>query len=232
MVTTRIHPSLTAKFIQSPETGMGYQILEASLKPDLPSYVLIVNAELAIERKEHRIFLAEALAEAVAVMAEGRILKALCETPEKVDFRVLSRSEALAKGLIEMRAGKAEEGPAIEASPQMSAAAEKFLRYSAFANDRRINFSDGSVKPGTYTTTYDDGTAYIKTGMDAVRRYALPNPAPAVNKFELKPPTQIQVRRGTVSPAYGQPGGGKEVIFDNGAPANTFQLRSTIPPLP
>jgi hypothetical protein len=69
-----------------------------------------------------------------------------------------------------------------------------------------------------------------ETGMDAVRRYALPNPDPAVHRFFLKPLAAIPVRRGTVQPAYGRPGGGAEVIFEEGAPAGTKYEQDEIPP--
>lgn len=69
-----------------------------------------------------------------------------------------------------------------------------------------------------------------RTGKDAVRRYALPNPDPAVYRYYLEPPTIIDVRRGTVQPAFGQPGGGAEVIFENGAPSGTKRAQDRIPP--
>ena len=228
MVITRIHPSLTERLTDSPETGMGYQILDVSLKPNLSGYVLVQNAEVAIEAKEHKGFKA-LMTKVLEMGVEGKLMKALSETPDKVNFRILSLAQAVSSGLIDRKSEETKEGPASEAIPQMSVPPERFLRYSAFENDRRIN-SDGSVKPGTYTTTYSDGTTHVSTGMDAVRRYALPNPLPAVNKFELQPPGPIKVRRGRVAPAYGQPGGGKEVIFDNGASAGTLKSKSKIPP--
>ena len=71
---------------------------------------------------------------------------------------------------------------------------------------------------------------YVKSGMDAVRRYALARPEPAVHRYYLEPRRLISIRRGTVQPAFGQPGGGVEAIFERGAPAGTKRKQDEIPP--
>ncbi|MBI4479107.1 MAG: hypothetical protein HY651_03700 [Acidobacteria bacterium] len=218
MTTIGIHPSLIAKLVEAPETGMGYQVLQVQLESEVPRHVLVLNAEMA----EEMVTEVTPLEKVIARQAQERILKALQYTLEKIHFHVLTRLEAVANNLVEKHAKRDGEGPASQADPELSEQGEQFLRYSAFRNDRRIN-SDGSVKPGTYVTTHADGMTHVKTGMDAVRRYALPKPKPAIYRFALDPPTRIQVRRGIVAPAYGQPGGGVEVKFDNGAPSGTFR---------
>lgn len=218
MTTIGIHISLIEKLIDSPETGMGYQVLRVELEREIPRYVLVLNAEIAKEMLTE----VTPLERVIEKQAQERVFKALQYTPERIHFRILSRSEAVSKGLGENRAERAGEQPACDANPELSNADERFLRYSAFQNDRRMN-PDRSVKPGTYVTTRTDGMTHVKTGMDAVRRYALPNPKPAIYRFDLDPPTRIVIRRGTVEPAHGQPGGGVEVIFDSGAPAGTFR---------
>jgi hypothetical protein len=150
------------------------------------------------------------------------------------DLRVLSQSKLRGLGFfgagpLERRALAQEDGgPADEAAPEQSEGSEQFLRFSAFVDDLRIR-ADGSVVPGTYATTRDDGIR-VKSGSEAVARYALPNPDPAVHRFHLGPPHPVEIRRGTVQPAYGHTGGGAEVIFDVGAPARTCLHRDQIPP--
>jgi hypothetical protein len=87
----------------------------------------------------------------------------------------------------------------------------------------------GGLVPGTYATTEEDAK-HVKTGRDAVKRYALPNPAPAVHVFTIAPPVKTKLKRGVAQPAYGQPGGGVEVIFVNGSPDNTVTGPAQIPP--
>jgi hypothetical protein len=108
-------------------------------------------------------------------------------------------------------------------------AEEKFKRFSAYANDRRVTAS-GALVPGTYATTEQDAAKHVKTGRDAVKRYALPNPAPAVHVFTIEPPLRTRLQRGVAQPAYGQPGGGVEVIFVNGSPDKTVTGPAQIPP--
>src|SRR4051794_38139808 len=91
-------------------------------------------------------------------------------------------------------------------------AGEVFKRHCAYANDRRVTDKKG-LTPGTFATTKEDTDAFVKTGTDAVKRYALENKKPASNVFMIDPPEKTSLQRGIVAPAYGEPGGGVEVIF-------------------
>ena len=88
---------------------------------------------------------------------------------------------------------------------------EQFVRYSAFASDRRIN-PDGSVIPGTYVTTENDAS-HVPSGLAPVGRYALPNPAPARHRFVLSPQPGTRMRCGAAAPKCNQAGGDVEVLF-------------------
>ena len=103
-----------------------------------------------------------------------------------------------------------------EAPVERTKSGEVFKRFSAYENDRRVT-ANGGLLPGTYATTEEDAKN-VKTGKEAVARYALPNPKPAVYVFTVKPPKDTDLQRGTVQPAYDQPGGGVEVIFTSGSP--------------
>lgn len=107
--------------------------------------------------------------------------------------------------------------PATDAEISISVLGEIFKRFSAYANDRRITAKMG-VLAGTFATTKEDADANIRTGTDAVSRYALENKQPASNVFTITPPGGTQLKRGTAQPAYGEVGGGAEVIFVNASP--------------
>jgi hypothetical protein len=204
---------------------MGYQFVEVKVKDrDLRREVLVFNGEFAAE-SGGRIIVREGMQE----VQKRRLQLALQVPDDGVSLRVLTRTEAVTKGLLESSGYRAKGATASDGAIELSRYEEPFLRFSAFADDLRI-LPDGSVRPGTYVTTHDDGTTFVKTGMDAVRRYALPNPDPAVHRFHLRPPEPIPVRRGTVQPANNQPGGGAEVIFEKGAPAGTRYKQDKIPP--
>jgi hypothetical protein len=85
-----------------------------------------------------------------------------------------------------------------------------FYRYISSPTDLR--FVAGNLLPGTYlTTTLEHLEA--TSGFAAVGRFALPLPIPASNVIQyMLPPTTI-LDVGTVSPLFGQAGGGVEVCI-------------------
>lgn len=218
-----LHESWTKALAQQPETGMGFQVLLLRGTYQLTEYAIVLNGSYVPDS----VVGFRAVGEDTPMVAEAEMRSALREPAGTVHFRVLSRPEAVKAGLLARSA--IADRPASEAPVGDSDMGERFLRFSAFPNDVRI-VADGSVIPGTYVTTFEDGMNHVTTGRDAVRRYALPNPDPAVHRYHLMPPRMIPVRRGVVQPAFGQPGGGAEVIFEKGAPAGTRQLQDQIPP--
>jgi hypothetical protein len=121
------------------------------------------------------------------------------------------------------KAAAAEDAPVT-----LTTAGEVFKRFSAYANDRRVTKGMG-LTAGTFATTKEDADANVKTGTEAVARYALPNPKPASNVFTINPAQDTDLKRGTTQPANNQPGGGVEVIFVNGLPDRTVTGPTTIP---
>lgn len=113
--------------------------------------------------------------------------------------------------------------PAKDATPEKTKEKEVFKRFTATDNDPRIT-SDGRLLPGTYATTEEDAKN-APTGKAAVARYALPNPKPASNKWTIKPRKDTVIQYGIVEPAFGQPGGGVEVIFRDGTDPGTVEAR-------
>jgi hypothetical protein len=119
-------------------------------------------------------------------------------------------------------------GPAKDAPVTLTIESEVFKRFSAFKDDRRVTAGKG-LTAGTFATTKEDADVHIKTGTDAVKRYALENKTPASNVFTIKPPKETNLQRGIVEPAYGEPGGGVEVIFVKGSPDGTVTGPDVIP---
>jgi hypothetical protein len=95
-----------------------------------------------------------------------------------------------------------------------TSAAAQFVRFSAFSNDRRITPSLGLL-PGTYATSKLDADM-IPTALTVVGHYALPTILPPVYRFQIVPPPLTEYYYGTVSPAFGQSGGGTEIEFFRG----------------
>lgn len=190
---------------------MGYQFVEATLPDSRTKRALAYNAELLLFEEEPRYQLRTEYKTLLrtAKSAAGEIKSLRMDArPRPTALRSMSSAS--------------KAGPAKDAPEEKTKAGEVFNRFSAYEKDNRVN-ADRSLRSGTYATTEEDAKN-VKTGKDAVARYALPNPEPASYRFTIKPDKDSIIQKGVVEPAYDQPGGGVEVIFTNGTTANTVTL--------
>ena len=213
----KISSSHANYLLSQPESGMGYQHVEATTFDQKTRRGVALNAELLVFDDEDRRPLRT---KTFRTLTEGSISSDL----EIQALRVLARP---AIRTLERREFGMKAGPAIEAPVEKTREGEVFKRFVAYANDVRLR-SDKSWSPGTYATTEEDAKN-VKTGTEAVSRYALPNSAPASYVFTGKPKKDTVIQRGTVAPAYGQPGGGVEVYFKDGTQPNTVTGPDKIP---
>ena len=221
---------------KQPEYGMGYQKVTANLDDDSTETGLIFNSQVFVAETEgSSLVVREEWNEVLKEAGQSkRSMKSVQLIPRPADTlrgvkRVVLRGGAttlLGESYEAIR--KSEAGPAKDAPETPTIAGEVFKRFSAYANDRRVTEKKG-LTPGTFATTKEDADAFVKTGTDAVKRYALENKNPASNVFTINPPEKTSLKRGIVAPAYGEPGGGVEVIFVNGSPDGTVTGPETIP---
>lgn len=113
------------------------------------------------------------------------------------------------------------------ASITLTKAGEIFCRFSAFRDDFRIT-EHRALTPGTFATTKEDADK-VKTGREAISRYALENKNSANNRFTITPEENTELQEGIVQPAYGETGGGIEVIFVNGTTNWTVSQPEVLP---
>jgi hypothetical protein len=210
------------QLLKQPESGMGYQIVEAVTSGYKTKRGIAYNAELLLFDEEPRVLLKfdykTLLAGAKVSKDEIRSLHIVTGATSTASAYVLKETSV---------GGEKKNRPAKDALIEMTKDREVFKRFSAYENDRRIT-SNGSLLPGTYATTEEDAQN-APTGKAAVARYALPNPKPASNVFTIKPRKDTLVQYGIVEPANGQPGGGVEVIFTTGTHAGTVTGPEKIP---
>jgi hypothetical protein len=221
-----LNASQTEFLLHSPESGMGYQFVEVAMKDGPQLSGVAYNAELLLLDSEPRERLKHAADEPVSRMIltlEGALQKAEDITTLRVVTRAWETSSVVRE------TAEDEDGPAADAPVETTEGEEEFKRFSAFLNDRRVTANRGLL-PGSYATTAADAV-HVATGTQAVSRYALPNPTPAIHRFTIQPPAGTNLQRGIAHPAYGQPGGGVEVIFTAGSPDHTVTLPpDVIPP--
>lgn len=243
----KLTPTQIASLDGAPEYRMGYHKVHANLSGGTYEYGYIVNQTVFLLERENPAQMSIGweymLEEAAKTQLSINFFRVIPREPETLHgirriavsnekHHILaertkkaalnsygaSRTELLAKSAQYEFSAKSEE--AKDAMVTLTVTDEVFKRFSPYAKDRRVTAAMGLLG-GTFATTGEDADLYIKTGMDAVARYALPSDKPASNVFTIKPPGDTDVQRGTVAPANNQPGGGVEVIFVNGSPDGT-----------
>ncbi|MBI1331369.1 MAG: hypothetical protein GC165_00665 [Armatimonadetes bacterium] len=91
---------------------------------------------------------------------------------------------------------------------------------------------NGAVAAGTYCTLFFDAHN-CESAFEAVRRYALPaggsTPSTvAYDVYKVVLQKGVQYSRGRVKPAFGQLGGGFEVVIQDSLPAGSAELLGTL----
>jgi len=212
--TRQIH-----ELIVQPETGMGYQYVEATMNNFSSLKGVVLNSELFIpENRIEKIIGKRSLAYS-AILQEA-------EQPGYIRKLKVIKRNSLQLGEMRLFA-KAAGIPASEAAVSLTEKNQIFKRFSPYRNDHRVT-EDGSLLSGAYATTEADARN-VRRGAEATLRYALPSDDPAIYVFTILPPEKTSVRIGIVEPANGKPGGGVEVLFENGSPKKTVTGPDTIP---
>ena len=207
------------ELIVQPETGMGYQYVEASMSDYTSLKGVVLNGELFIPENKIAKIMGRHYLTYSAVLKEA-------EQPGYVRQLTVLRRDKLHLGE-SLHFAKIAKTPASGAPISETEIKQFFKRFSPYRNDHRIT-EDGGLRSGSYATTEADARN-VNTGTVAVLRYALPSDEPAIYVFSIKPPEKTLVRIGVVEPANGKPGGGVEVLFEHGSPSKTVTGPETIP---
>ncbi len=219
----RLSDTETNQLLEEAETGMGYQLVEVTRRDNTMQRGFAYNAELVlVDTEPRRLMLADSYArlleEAPGTVGEIKSIRVVGEGASILVADQVHDSDNPYGAL---------HGPASGAPFGTTRQGETFTRFSAYRNDRRITPA-GRLRAGTYATTEQDAE-HVKTGAEAVARYALANPQPASHVFTIHPSEGTVMQRGLVHPAHGQPGGGVEVIFTNGTQPKSVTGPERIP---
>ena len=201
--------------LSQPETGMGYQIIEAYKAGGYGrEKFLVLNSEILIEMNGNesdnvRKVISEGIT-SIKMSASNIALSAISVLSKNQFRNVFNESKS------ESESG-AIDNPVENANGQ-----EVFVRLSAFEDDKRIDKINKCLRPGSYTTTEDDYLKCKVSNDDPVERYALPSNDKIKFAFHIQPKRTDTLQRGKVQPANGKRGGGKEAYFANGTSNGTF----------
>lgn len=217
----RVVGTLRENLLECKESGMGYQLakIEEGTRDGgvKKTWYLVFNAKVAFQIKESLIEQGEFWRPLQELLRQQADVTWLNDWPEP--------DPSIEK--LKVLKGSVSEVKTHGSYLSTSRPGELFVRYSAFHPDLRIG-RNGSVRSGTYVTTATD-MPHVPSGLAAVGRYALPNPAPALYVYTMSPPPGISIRCGTVVPSFGQAGGGVEVQFTQPLPPNTAHGPILIP---
>lgn len=219
----RARDSLMYDLLSMPETGMGYQLIDAKRKDMISRERFIVyNSELIID-----------LDSKFKEFQNQIIKESFSKVLSKVDFlplyaiTVVKSSEVREPQMLTERKKKEKHRysggqGAIDSPTEHANGKELFVRLSAYLNDKRIDFDNKRLKPGTFATTNTDYTTCVRYSDDPIDRYALPNDDEIKWAFYVQPKSYDSLKRGIVQPAFGHDGGGVEVYFKKGTSRGTY----------
>ncbi len=170
----RAYTSFTNDLILRPETGMGYQVIEAKRTGRYTSDRFVVyNSELIVEldsrfdtfkRQINSEGFSSVLNKSDLISLE--ILNVLPKSQIR-QFRFLAETKKNNKGRYTGGVG------AKDAEKEYADGNEVFVRLSAYADDKRIDFENKKLKAGSYTTTLLDYQTCKRLNDDPIDRYAL-----------------------------------------------------------
>lgn len=232
----RLYANNSEKLLHKPETGMGYQIIEAStyFSNSLRKYV-VYNSEVALDLDSSflnikaKLFSNRVVNYSINGENKFQVINSLPEIILKSEsINVLSRNQApiyKAFSAIEKAKNKRHSGTTGAKDNRIESAngEEIFVRLSAFQDDKRIDFEERKLKNGSYTTTEQDYKDCVSEKDDPVDRYALPNQEEIKWSFYIQPKKTVDtLQRGIVQPAFEHAGGGIECYFGNGTSRGTY----------
>lgn len=220
--------SFTESLLRQPETGMGYQLIEAKRIDKYSTQRFIVyNAELIVDlnnsfQENKRKILNEGYDRIFSKSDYLQLnLSSVIKRQELMSFRIFSESMMDDKGRSTGGSGSVDNEPVYANGEDI------FVRLSAYENDRRIDFKNKCLLDGSYTTTMDDYLSCKNHNDDPVDRYALPNDEEIKWAFYIQPKSNDKYRPGIVQPANEHNGGGVEALFDYGTSNDTYQTKKS-----
>ncbi|TWI85193.1 hypothetical protein IQ13_0350 [Lacibacter cauensis] len=223
----------TTKLINLPETGMGYQVIDAALYGrSIKKRYLVYNAELILDfddsfANSKKLAFSKSFS---SVLNEAQFLpletssidivkkSQLIDTVRNLSLQFKMMSESTKKDKRRHSGGKG----ATDSPKENANGSEIFVRLSAFENDKRVDFEKKRLKDGTFTTTQIDYLHCVMYKDDPVDRYALPNDDEIKWAFYVQPKSVDILQRGIVQPAFGHEGGGIEAYFEKGTSEKTY----------
>jgi hypothetical protein len=216
----KLLPYQQQELISMPETGMGYQLIQARFKGEFnPKELIVLNEQLVVEDNfQTKNYLNEIFSKGFNLSVKNASYK------ELTGIKLLNESKSFnAFEENDDQAGPAKENPTVTYPDGKT----YYVRLSAYEDDRRIDKKNNCLLPGSYTTTKKDYESCVNDKDDPVERYALPNEEKIEWAFHILADVKDGYRFGTVKPEFRKRGGGRECYFENGTSFGTFKKQTS-----
>lgn len=213
----KLSADIQKKLLNLPESGMGYQIVEATYSDYSRKECLVMNATIA-EPTNNRS--AQDVLKSISLEEANRAYKSFTASKDIIDVRLKADKGIFKASVVKLGEAKGADN----AQEEQTKKDKRFVRFSHFEDDKRIDKVNKKVFPGTYATTFEDAQYCINNRTDPVARYALPRTLTIEYAFHIRPLEKTPIKRRIVEPANNQPGGGIEVLFTKGTDSNTVSL--------
>ncbi len=202
----RLSSSQEKELLRLPESGMGYQIVDAKREgTDITAKFIVLNAEIAVEMNEA----APLYVKEIATAGFGNIIEKAMPFRWKI-INVLQQDSELKPVSI-----------ANVAKPEFPDGGEIFVRRSLYQNDKRIDTMNNCLRAGSYTTTLPDSMKHRSSSDDPLIQLAMDHGVRGQWGFHIRPKRTDPLQRGKKDPQTGA----KEVFFQNGTSYGTFLKR-------
>lgn len=206
-----------------PESGMGYQIIDAKRHGSYTTKRFIVyNSELIVDYDSDFDFYKRKIVNESYTKMYSQSSFISLEIPTLVKRTALSNVRMFSESSMNTKGRHTGGSGAVDNAPIYANGKDLFVRLSAYSDDKRVDFVKMRLKDGTYTTTEADYLDCKRYNDDPVDRYALPNDETIKWAFFVRPTSYDKYRPGIVQPANNHNGGGIEALFDNGTSDGTY----------
>lgn len=221
----KAYDSDTQKLLSLPETGMGYQVIEAKKPLGYREKFVVFNAQLIVDLDSRFLeFKTKIFSQGFSkILNEAEKFTAPTESIALVPKSLILEPRFLSETKVRNQKRHSGGRGATDNAKEPANGNEMFVRISAFENDKRIDFVNKKLLDGSFTTTFNDYADCVNTKDDPIDRYALPNNDEIKWAFYIKAKSGDQLQRGIVQPAFNHDGGGIECYFDKGTSINTLQ---------
>lgn len=210
----KLRTSQIQELLRLPESGMGYQLIEAETSfYSTKNKYLVLNSQMIIDDTP------QILNEVKNVFKSG--YRTMLFSASEVELKNIRLVENLSNYRVKAFSASKQTG-AIHQPVEFADGQEIFSRLSAYEDDFRVDTVNKRLVPGSFSTTFEDYQYCKNNNINPVERYALPNDEEIKWAFHIRPLKIDSLQRGIVEPANNQNGGGIEAYFEKGTSNNTF----------